>query len=280
MEADLVRCNPTLGVRKIKYPTVGHHRWTPDKIEQFKASHPIGSRAHLALALMLYTTGAGRTGSDSVRSTSGTVASIPTSEKRASHSSTLISPRILNCSLPSRQRHRGHLTLLITAHGKPSRLSRDTVEDLRDMDEADVEPDPRGAALLVHQARHVCGNDVLGAGAVMISDFVVTHLGRYAAEATAFIRSTWREFDAAQIAARATACRPTISNLASFCQNGFVTTKSCASNNLHLISGAAAREPKRVLDRVPTIPTSSKPGRMEFSQRTGCGLILDRNSRN
>lgn len=30
MEADLVRCNPTLGVRKIKYPTVGHHRWTPD----------------------------------------------------------------------------------------------------------------------------------------------------------------------------------------------------------------------------------------------------------
>jgi hypothetical protein len=61
---------------------------------------------------------------------------------------------------------------------------------------------------------HVCGNDVLGAGAVMISDFVVTHLGRYAAEATAFTRSTWRrEFDAAQIAARATACRPTISNL-------------------------------------------------------------------
>jgi hypothetical protein len=38
MEADLVRCNPTLGVRKIKYPTVGHHRWTPDKIEQFKAT--------------------------------------------------------------------------------------------------------------------------------------------------------------------------------------------------------------------------------------------------
>jgi hypothetical protein len=38
MEADLVRCNPTLGVRKIKYPIVGHHRWTPDEIEQFKAT--------------------------------------------------------------------------------------------------------------------------------------------------------------------------------------------------------------------------------------------------
>ena len=36
------------------------------------------------------------------------------------------------------------------------------------MDEADVETDPFGAALLVHEARHVCGHNVFGASGVMI----------------------------------------------------------------------------------------------------------------
>jgi hypothetical protein len=77
------------------------------------------------------------------------------------------------------------------------------------MDEANVETDPFGAALLVHEARHVCGDDVLGAGGVMISNLVVTHLGRNrlfengkrAAETAAFIRSTrGHELDAAHLA--------------------------------------------------------------------------------
>src|SRR6516165_5133426 len=77
------------------------------------------------------------------------------------------------------------------------------------MDEADVETDPFGAALLVHEARHVCGNNVFGAGGVMISNLVVTHLGgnrllengKSAAEAAAFIRSArCHEFDAAHLA--------------------------------------------------------------------------------
>src|SRR5215510_10307730 len=57
MEDDLVQQNPTLGVRKLKYTSAGFHAWTSDEIEQFKERHPLGSRARLALALMLYTTG-------------------------------------------------------------------------------------------------------------------------------------------------------------------------------------------------------------------------------
>jgi hypothetical protein len=57
MEADLVRYNPTLGVRKIKYPTVGHHRWTPDKIEQFKATPSRTSTTGRRSAPTIYSSG-------------------------------------------------------------------------------------------------------------------------------------------------------------------------------------------------------------------------------
>src|SRR6266545_5318174 len=77
------------------------------------------------------------------------------------------------------------------------------------MDEADVETKPLGAALLVHEARHVCGNDVFGARSVMISNLVVTHLGgnrlledgKSAAETAAFVRAArCHEFYAAHLA--------------------------------------------------------------------------------
>lgn len=42
----------------------GFHTWTPQEIEQFEARHPVGSKARLALALLLYT---GVRRSDAVR---------------------------------------------------------------------------------------------------------------------------------------------------------------------------------------------------------------------
>src|SRR6516164_2535895 len=48
--------DPTRDVRKI--PTAkgdGYHSWTEGEIEQFERHHPIGSRARLAFALLLYT---------------------------------------------------------------------------------------------------------------------------------------------------------------------------------------------------------------------------------
>jgi integrase len=47
--------NPTTGIKRIKNKTDGFHTWTEEEIAQFEAYHPIGSKARLALGLLLYT---------------------------------------------------------------------------------------------------------------------------------------------------------------------------------------------------------------------------------
>ncbi|SRR5258707_7870054 len=48
---------PTLGVKKLKYASKGHHTWTAEEIEQFNQRHPIGTRARRALDIIRYTSG-------------------------------------------------------------------------------------------------------------------------------------------------------------------------------------------------------------------------------
>lgn len=47
--------NPMVGMRRPRSAGVGFVPWTWDEIEQFKAHHPPGTRARLALSLLLYT---------------------------------------------------------------------------------------------------------------------------------------------------------------------------------------------------------------------------------
>jgi integrase len=47
--------DPTQNVKAVVRRSEGFHSWTDDEIAQFEARHPIGSRARLALALLLYT---------------------------------------------------------------------------------------------------------------------------------------------------------------------------------------------------------------------------------
>jgi integrase len=47
--------DPTLGVKRVKIRTTGYPAWSEDNIAAFEAEHPVGSRARLALALLLYT---------------------------------------------------------------------------------------------------------------------------------------------------------------------------------------------------------------------------------
>lgn len=47
--------DPTVGMKGYSIKSDGFHTWTEDEIGAFEARHPIGSKAHLALALMLYT---------------------------------------------------------------------------------------------------------------------------------------------------------------------------------------------------------------------------------
>jgi integrase len=52
---NMIEVNPALGVKRYKSKGEGYHTWTEEEIAQFQAKHPTGSKAALALALLLYT---------------------------------------------------------------------------------------------------------------------------------------------------------------------------------------------------------------------------------
>jgi integrase len=54
VEDGFMTVNPARDIRRIKYATDGFHTWTPDEVRQFEARHPIGTKARLALSLLLY----------------------------------------------------------------------------------------------------------------------------------------------------------------------------------------------------------------------------------
>ena len=53
--ADLAKGNPAKEVPYLKSGKEGFHTWTNDEVYRFEERHPIGTKARLALALMLYT---------------------------------------------------------------------------------------------------------------------------------------------------------------------------------------------------------------------------------
>lgn len=52
---NLISSNPARDVPYIRSGSTGYHSWTPEEIATFEERHPIGTRARLALALLLYT---------------------------------------------------------------------------------------------------------------------------------------------------------------------------------------------------------------------------------
>lgn len=55
LENDIVDSDPSRDVKRLKNVSDGHHSWTSEEIEQFETVHPIGTKARLAMALLLYT---------------------------------------------------------------------------------------------------------------------------------------------------------------------------------------------------------------------------------
>ncbi|MCW2284720.1 integrase [Rhodoblastus acidophilus] len=55
IERGLAVSNPARDVKKFSSDSEGHHTWTVEEIRQYEARHPIGSKARLALALLLFT---------------------------------------------------------------------------------------------------------------------------------------------------------------------------------------------------------------------------------
>jgi integrase len=108
--------NPVAGVRGIGGKSEGFKTWNEDQIEQFEAHHPVGCKARLAFALLLYT---GQRRGDVVtigrqhvrdrvltirQSKTGALVTIPINEK-------------LEACLDAAPRD--HLTYLVTEYGQP-----------------------------------------------------------------------------------------------------------------------------------------------------------------
>ncbi len=64
VNSDLAERNPARDVPYIKTGSQGFHTWTIEEVRQYEARHPIGTKARLALALLLFT---GQRRSDVVR---------------------------------------------------------------------------------------------------------------------------------------------------------------------------------------------------------------------
>lgn len=54
VEAEHVKANPVRDARKIKYSSGGFHTWSVEEVRQYEEFYPIGSKARLALALLLF----------------------------------------------------------------------------------------------------------------------------------------------------------------------------------------------------------------------------------
>lgn len=57
VEEEQAAHDPTLGVRKLRYAAKPFHTATEDEIAQYRARHPLGGKARLALELLRYTSG-------------------------------------------------------------------------------------------------------------------------------------------------------------------------------------------------------------------------------
>jgi integrase len=55
LKQKLAKSNPALEVEYLRTGSQGWHAWTIDEVSQYEARHPLGTRARLALALLLYT---------------------------------------------------------------------------------------------------------------------------------------------------------------------------------------------------------------------------------
>jgi integrase len=108
--------NPVTATKPYKVETEGFHTWSEDEIAQFEARHPIGTKARLALDLMLWT---GQRGGDArvmgppnVR----TKRLVVTQEKTGATVSLPILAPLASSIMATRS---GAMVFLLSEHGKP-----------------------------------------------------------------------------------------------------------------------------------------------------------------
>jgi integrase len=108
--------DPTRNVKAARVKSDGYHSWTDAEIDQFKKTHPVGTRAHLALSLLLYT---GQRRSDVVRMGRQHIRDGMLHIRQVKTGAQLAIPvhSVLDAIIADTPN--GHLTFLTTAFGKP-----------------------------------------------------------------------------------------------------------------------------------------------------------------
>jgi integrase len=120
LSADEVTSNPARDVPRLKYATTGHHSWTIDEVAQYENRHAIGTKARLAMALLLYTAGrredAVRLGPQHVRS-----GRVRFTQAKNEHRSPVEVDLPLHPELAAviSATTAGHLAFLVTEYGRP-----------------------------------------------------------------------------------------------------------------------------------------------------------------
>ena len=108
--------DPTRDVKAIRVKTEGFHSWTDSEIEQFERCHPIGTRARLAFALLLYT---GQRRGDVIRMGAQHVRNGAIHVKQEKTGAELVIPVHPELEAIIASTPRGHLTFLTTKAGVP-----------------------------------------------------------------------------------------------------------------------------------------------------------------
>lgn len=116
LEMDYVKVNPALAVRYLRERIKGHHTWTIGELERYKAQHPLGTKAHLALGLLLYT---GQRRSDVVCMGPQHRSSDELSVTQQKTGKRLVLPILPDLSRILDATPCGHLSFLVTGQGQP-----------------------------------------------------------------------------------------------------------------------------------------------------------------
>jgi integrase len=116
IEIGLRADDPTREVRAIRIKSQGHHSWTDDEIAQFEWHHPVGTRARLALALLLYT---GQRRGDVIRMGAQHIRNGALYVKQEKTGAELIIPVHPSLAVIIAAAPRDHLTFVTTRQGGP-----------------------------------------------------------------------------------------------------------------------------------------------------------------
>lgn len=113
---NLIKVNPTIEVEKIRVKTDGFHSWTREEVEQYERRHPIGSKARLAFALLLYT---GQRRGDVIRMGRQHIEGDVLRVRQGKTAETVYLPILPELAKVIAASSVGHLAFLVTEYGKP-----------------------------------------------------------------------------------------------------------------------------------------------------------------